>query len=62
MSYFNIVAETTENTVVTEYRSTGAQKTRFFTTEQTFGNQLHTYTIVDAINDHNVLPFRMDYV
>lgn len=35
---------------------------KFFTTEQTFGDQLHTYTIVDAINDKNVLPFRVDYV
>lgn len=34
----------------------------FFTTQQTFGNQLHTYTIVDAINDKNVLPFRVDYI
>lgn len=33
-----------------------------FTTEQTFGDQLHTYTIVDAINDKNVLPFRVDYI
>ena len=32
------------------------------TTPQTFGDQLHTYTIVDAINDENVLPFRIDYV
>ena len=34
----------------------------FRTTEQTFGTQLHSYTIVDAINDGNVLPFRIDYV
>jgi type I restriction enzyme R subunit len=34
----------------------------FFTTGQTFGDQLHTYTIVDAINDKNVLPFRVDYI
>lgn len=34
----------------------------FFTTAQTFGDQLHTYTIVDAINDKNVLPFRVDYI
>lgn len=34
---------------------------QFFTTEQTFGERLHTYTIVDAINDKNVLPFRVDY-
>lgn len=39
--------------------SSGAQ---FFTTAQTFGDQLHTYTIVDAINDKNVLPFRVDYI
>ncbi len=32
------------------------------TTEQAFGDKLHTYTIVDAINDENVLPFRIDYV
>jgi type I restriction enzyme, R subunit len=32
------------------------------TTEQAFGARLHTYTIVDAINDKNVLPFRIDYI
>ena len=32
------------------------------TTEDVFGYRLHTYTIVDAIRDHNVLPFRVDYV
>ncbi len=32
------------------------------TTEQAFGMKLHTYTIVDAINDKNVLPFRVDYI
>jgi type I restriction enzyme R subunit len=32
------------------------------TTEQAFGVKLHTYTIVDAITDKNVLPFRIDYV
>lgn len=37
-------------------------KSKFFTTEQTFGDKLHTYTIVDAINDKNVLPFRVDYI
>lgn len=35
---------------------------KFITTEQTFGDLLHTYTIVDAINDKNVLPFRVDYI
>ncbi len=32
------------------------------TTAQAFGDKLHTYTIVDAINDGNVLPFRIDYI
>jgi type I restriction enzyme R subunit len=32
------------------------------TTEQAFGIKLHTYTIVDAITDKNVLPFRIDYI
>ena len=35
---------------------------RFRTTEQIFGEQLHSYTIVDAISDKNVLPFRIDYI
>lgn len=41
---------------------TGTQNPNYVTTEQTFGDQLHTYTIVDAINDKNVLPFRVDYI
>lgn len=32
------------------------------TTDQVFGDKLHMYTIVDAINDGNVLPFRIDFV
>jgi len=35
---------------------------RLKTTQQAFGDKLHTYTIVDAINDENVLPFRIDYI
>lgn len=43
--------------------NTGSVKNpQFFTTAQTFGDQLHAYTIVDAINDKNVLPFRVDYI
>lgn len=38
------------------------QNLNYATTEQTFGDKLHTYTIVDAINDKNVLPFRVDYI
>ena len=40
--------------------TSGAPQLR--TTEQAFGDRLHTYTIVDAINDKNVLPFRIDYI
>ena len=32
------------------------------TTRQAFGENLHTYTIVDAIKDGNVLPFRIDFI
>ncbi|RUT64497.1 DEAD/DEAH box helicase (plasmid) [Morganella morganii] len=41
-------------------RSGGNYKEK--TTEDLFGAKLHTYTIVDAINDKNVLPFRVDYI
>lgn len=42
--------------------SAAARNPRFPTTAQLFGECLHQYTIVDAINDHNVLPFRVDYI
>ncbi len=32
------------------------------TTDDVFGTRLHTYTIVDAIRDKNVLPFRIAYI
>lgn len=38
------------------------QNPRLKTTAQAFGRQLHTYTIVDAIHDENVLPFKIDYI
>ena len=38
------------------------KKVNLSTTPQAFGEKLHTYTIVDAINDENVLPFRIDYI
>lgn len=34
---------------------------QMLSTKQLFGKELHTYTIVDAIRDKNVLPFRVDY-
>ncbi|MFP5341324.1 MAG: type I restriction endonuclease subunit R [Candidatus Limnocylindria bacterium] len=42
--------------------ASGGGNPQLRTTEQAFGAKLHTYTIVDAINDKNVLPFRIDYV
>ncbi|MCA9323863.1 type I restriction endonuclease subunit R [Candidatus Saccharibacteria bacterium] len=42
--------------------SSGGGRPDFRTTEQAFGEKLHTYTIVDAITDKNVLPFRIDYI
>ncbi|MGP1585331.1 MAG: type I restriction endonuclease subunit R [Schwartzia sp. (in: firmicutes)] len=40
----------------------GAGRLSERTTPQLFGDKLHTYTIVNAINDGNVLPFRIDYI
>lgn len=37
-------------------------KAHMRTTAQAFGDKLHTYTIVNAIDDGNVLPFRIDYI
>src|SRR5690606_6280413 len=42
--------------------STAQKNAKLRTTEQAFGQLLHAYTIVDAINDKNVLPFRVDYI
>ncbi len=37
-------------------------RTLFKTTKQVFGNQLHFYTVVNAITDENVLPFKVDWI
>lgn len=37
-------------------------KGKYRMTADVFGRRLHTYTIVDAIRDHNVLPFRVAYI
>ncbi len=36
-------------------------KANLRTTQQAFGEQLHSYTIVNAIDDKNVLPFHVDF-
>ena len=42
--------------------SSSSGKINLKTTEQAFGEKLHTYTIVNAIGDGNVLPFRNEYI
>ena len=49
-------------TPIFSQNATNKSNPDFCTTEQAFGDKLHTYTIVDAINDGNVLPFRIDYI
>ncbi len=49
-------------TPIFEDNARALNQARFRTTEQIFGDQLHSYTIVDAISDKNVLPFRIDYI
>ena len=49
-------------TPIFSVNATNKSNPNFCTTKQAFGDKLHTYTIVDAINDGNVLPFRIDYI
>ena len=42
--------------------STAGKHVDLRTTQQAFWEKLHTYTIVDAIADKNVLPFKVDYI
>ena len=37
-------------------------KANLITTYQVFGERLHTYTIINAISDQNVLPFHLEYI
>lgn len=49
-------------TPIFELNANTSASTYVKTTQQAFGDQLHSYTIIDAINDKNVLPFRIDYI
>lgn len=40
----------------------GSGNVHLRTTAQAFGDQLHSYTILNAVADKNVLPFRVDYI
>lgn len=57
---YNLFGFTGTPIFVENASSSGNPKRR--TTPQTFGDRLHAYTIVDAIGDRNVLPFRVDYI
>lgn len=59
-SNYNIFGFT--GTPIFASNSSSGNNPQLRTTEQAFGVKLHTYTIVDAITDRNVLPFRVDYV
>ncbi|MGL0821946.1 type I restriction endonuclease subunit R [Vibrio vulnificus] len=47
-----------DNATVKKVEGKGAQKR---TTKDLFGERLHSYVIVDAIKDDNVLPFAIEY-
>lgn len=49
-------------TPITTINSSSTNSPFLKTTEQAFGDRLHSYTIVDAINDKNVLPFKVDFI
>ncbi|MCY4562487.1 MAG: type I restriction endonuclease subunit R [Flavobacteriaceae bacterium] len=38
-----------------------SESSKLKTTERVFGRQLHAYTIVNAITDNNILPFKVEY-
>jgi type I restriction enzyme R subunit len=59
-SNYNVFGFT--GTPIFAINSSSGNNPQLRTTEQAFGTKLHTYTIVDAITDKNVLPFRVDYV
>lgn len=42
-------------------KNSDLKKGSFKTTEQMFGRMLHSYTVIHAINDRNVLPLRVAY-
>lgn len=58
-SNYNIFGFT--GTPIFAANSSSANSPQLKTTEQAFGAKLHTYTIMDAITDKNVLPFMVDY-
>ena len=49
-------------TPIFSVNASNGRKPALKTTEDAFGDRLHSYTIVNAINDGNVLPFLIDYV
>ena len=50
-----------DNATVKKVQSGNAAKNQKKTTKDLFGQRLHSYVIVDAIRDDNVLPFAIEY-
>ncbi len=48
-------------TPIFKENSSSVNRLQCKTTPQVFGQKLHAYTIVDAINDDTVLPFKIEY-
>lgn len=62
---FEANANRNNRTAITIHNELGqplGQRSAIKTTDIVFGDCLHSYTIVNAIADKNVLPFRMEYI
>ena len=49
-------------TPIFSVNSSSSRNPHLKTTAQAFGDQLHVYTVINAIGDRNVLPFKVDYI
>lgn len=57
----NAPAKPTATQIIKAKKKNSNAVVKIATTQEVFGSQLHSYNIVDAITDENVLPFRYHY-
>ncbi|MBR1428710.1 MAG: type I restriction endonuclease subunit R [Rickettsiales bacterium] len=57
----NAPAKPTATQIIEAKKKNSNAVVKIATTQEVFGSQLHSYNIVDAITDENVLPFRYHY-
>ena len=57
----NAPAKPTAMQIIEAKKKNSNAVVKIATTQEVFGSQLHSYNIVDAITDENVLPFRYHY-